>query len=108
MFSVSRIDIKGCVEIIRAQEQDVADKHMNILRYTTKHLNDEKTPKDIKDLIMEKTKTKEDFAIQHSQWREKNEGNVIALLTMGIRQLLTDSSWKADSSVANYTYLLIN
>ena len=45
MLSVSRIDIKGCVEIIRAQEQDVADKHMNILRYTTKHLNDEKTPK---------------------------------------------------------------
>ena len=67
MLSVSRIDIKGCVEIIRAQEQDVADKHMNILRYTTKHLNDEKTPKDIKDLIMEKTKTKEDFAIEHSQ-----------------------------------------
>ena len=108
MFSVSRIDIKGCVEIIRAQEQDVADKHMNILRYTTKHLNDEKTPKDIKDLIMEKTKTKEDFAIQHSQWREKKEGNVIALLTMGIRQLLTDSSWRVDSSVANYTFLLTN
>ena len=65
------MDIKGCVEIIQAQEQDVADKHMNILRYTTKHLNDEKTPKVILDLLMEKTKTKDDFAIQHSQWREK-------------------------------------
>ena len=36
---------------MREQEKDVTDKHLNILRYTTKHLNDENTPKNIKNLF---------------------------------------------------------
>lgn len=47
----SFIDIKGCVQIIRQQDKDFSEKHMNILRYTTKHLNDENTPKAIKSLF---------------------------------------------------------
>ena len=50
-FSGSFIDIKGCVQIIRQQDKDFSEKHMNILRYTTKHLNDENTPKAIKSLF---------------------------------------------------------
>lgn len=47
----SLIDIKGCVQIIRQQDKDFSEKHMNILRYTTKHLNDETTPKATKALF---------------------------------------------------------
>ena len=50
-FPGSLIDIKGCVQIIRQQDKDFSEKHMNILRYTTKHLNDETTPKATKALF---------------------------------------------------------
>ena len=51
LLTGSVIDVKGCVRIVREQEKDVTDKHLNILRYTTKHLNDENTPKNIKNLF---------------------------------------------------------
>lgn len=47
----SHIDIKGSVRILKEQD-DGNESLVNALRYTTKHLNDETTPKTIKLLLI--------------------------------------------------------
>ena len=44
--------MKGCMKVLRDQN-DGTDGLLNALRYTTKHLNDETTPKNVKQLICE-------------------------------------------------------
>jgi hypothetical protein len=46
----SHIDLKGSVRILREQS-DQNESLLNALRYTTKHLNDESTPKAVKMLL---------------------------------------------------------
>ena len=46
------MDVKGCMKVLRDQKEGT-DGLLNALRYTTKHLNDETTPKNVKQLICE-------------------------------------------------------
>ncbi|XP_053207130.1 CYFIP-related Rac1 interactor B-like [Panonychus citri] len=48
----SPIDIKGTIKVLRDQPSNVVEGLLNALRYTTKHLNDENTPKQIKALLV--------------------------------------------------------
>lgn len=48
----SNVDVKGCMKVLRDQKGET-DGLLNALRYTTKHLNDETTPKAVKQLICE-------------------------------------------------------
>lgn len=47
----SHVDIKGCIKVLREQPHSSAEGLLNALRYTTRHLNDENTPKQIKSLL---------------------------------------------------------
>ncbi|GAB6026633.1 hypothetical protein CHUAL_013040 [Chamberlinius hualienensis] len=47
----SHVDIKGCIKVLKEQPPSSAEGLLNALRYTTKHLNDEGTPKHIKHLL---------------------------------------------------------
>jgi len=47
----SHIDVKGCVKLLQAQPAIKAEPLLNALRYTTKHLNEEATPKNIRNLL---------------------------------------------------------
>lgn len=47
----SHVDVKGCVKLLQAQPAIKAEPLLNALRYTTKHLNEENTPKNIRNLL---------------------------------------------------------
>ncbi|ROT73203.1 CYFIP-related Rac1 interactor B [Penaeus vannamei] len=47
----SNVDVKGCVKVLKDQPASSSENLLNALRYTTKHLNDENTPKQIKTLL---------------------------------------------------------
>lgn len=47
----SHIDVKGCIRLLQAQPAVKAEPLLNALRYTTKHLNEENTPKNIRNLL---------------------------------------------------------
>ncbi|XP_075875985.1 CYFIP-related Rac1 interactor B-like [Nelusetta ayraudi] len=47
----SNIDMKGCIRLLKEQPSSRVDGLLNALRYTTKHLNDEATPKHIRNLL---------------------------------------------------------
>lgn len=47
----SPVDIKGAVKVLKEQPPGNVDGLLNALRYTTLHLNDEDTPKQIKALL---------------------------------------------------------
>lgn len=47
----SHIDVKGCVRLLQAQPATKAEPLLNALRYTTKHLNEDTTPKNIRNLL---------------------------------------------------------
>jgi len=47
----SNMDVKGCVRVLKEQPTDRSESLLNALRYTTRHLNDESTPKHIKTLL---------------------------------------------------------
>jgi len=47
----SKINIKGCIRLIQGSAGVDADSLLNTLRFTSKHLNDETTPKSIKNLL---------------------------------------------------------
>jgi hypothetical protein len=47
----SHVDIKGCVRLLQQQPAIKAEPLLNALRYTTKHLNEENTPKNIRNLL---------------------------------------------------------
>lgn len=47
----SSIDVKGAIKVLKEQNTDKSQGLINALRYTTKHLNDETTPKQIKMLL---------------------------------------------------------
>lgn len=47
----SNIDIKGCIKLLKEQSPNSVEGLLNALRYTTKHLNDESTPKQIKNML---------------------------------------------------------
>lgn len=47
----SHVDIKGCIKVLKEQPVPNAEGLLNALRYTTKHLNDETTPKHIRNLL---------------------------------------------------------
>ena len=49
LTSGSNVDVKGCMKVVRGQSG--TDGLLNALRYTTKHLNDDTTPKAVKQLI---------------------------------------------------------
>lgn len=48
----SNIDIKASIKVLKDQPQGSVDGLLNALRYSTKHLNDETTPKNIKGLLV--------------------------------------------------------
>ncbi|XP_051990101.1 CYFIP-related Rac1 interactor B-like [Xyrauchen texanus] len=47
----SKIDMKGCIKVLRYQPPNSVEGLLNALRYTTKHLNDESTSKQIKNML---------------------------------------------------------
>lgn len=47
----SKIDMKGCIKVLKDQPPNSVDGLLNALRYTTKHLNDESTNKTIKSML---------------------------------------------------------
>lgn len=50
-IKTSNIDIKGCIRLLKEQSPNSVEGLLNALRYTTKHLNDESTPKQIKNML---------------------------------------------------------
>uniref|UniRef100_A0A2K5IYR1 CYRIA/CYRIB Rac1 binding domain-containing protein n=1 Tax=Colobus angolensis palliatus TaxID=336983 RepID=A0A2K5IYR1_COLAP len=47
----SKIDMKGCIKVLKDQPPNSVEGLLNALRYTTKHLNDETTSKQIKSML---------------------------------------------------------
>jgi len=47
----SKLDVKGCIRILKEQPATKSESLLNALRYTTRHLNDDSTPKQIKALL---------------------------------------------------------
>uniref|UniRef100_A0A672H376 CYRIA/CYRIB Rac1 binding domain-containing protein n=1 Tax=Salarias fasciatus TaxID=181472 RepID=A0A672H376_SALFA len=47
----SKIDMKGCIKVLKDQPPNSVDGLLNALRYTTKHLNDDSTNKTIKSML---------------------------------------------------------
>ncbi|XP_040210899.1 CYFIP-related Rac1 interactor B isoform X1 [Rana temporaria] len=47
----SKIDMKGCIKVLKEQPPNSVEGLLNALRYTTKHLNDESTSKQIKAML---------------------------------------------------------
>lgn len=47
------VDVKGCVKVLKEYDKAQSESLMNALRYTTKHLNDESTPKSTKSLLFD-------------------------------------------------------
>lgn len=47
----SGIEVKSCIRILKEQERGKAETLLNALRYSTKHLQDESTPKTIKAML---------------------------------------------------------
>ena len=47
----SSIDMKASIRVLKDQPPGIVDGLLNALRYTTKHLNDETTPKNIRTLL---------------------------------------------------------
>ncbi|XP_020322620.1 CYFIP-related Rac1 interactor B [Oncorhynchus nerka] len=47
----SKIEMKGCIKVLKDQPQSSVEGLLNALRYTTKHLNDETTSKQIKNML---------------------------------------------------------
>lgn len=45
------IDIRAAIRALRSHENEHVEKLLNALRYTTKHLNDEDTPKSVRQLL---------------------------------------------------------
>uniref|UniRef100_A0AAY4DY86 CYRIA/CYRIB Rac1 binding domain-containing protein n=1 Tax=Denticeps clupeoides TaxID=299321 RepID=A0AAY4DY86_9TELE len=44
-------EMKGCIKVLREQQPNSVEGLLNALRYTTKHLNDETTSKQIKSML---------------------------------------------------------
>nr|XP_006820198.1 PREDICTED: protein FAM49B-like [Saccoglossus kowalevskii] len=47
----SSIDIKGCIKVLKVQHPTKVEGLLNALRYTSKHFNDDSTPKNIKAML---------------------------------------------------------
>lgn len=47
----ANIDMKGCIRLLKEQPPSSVEGLLNALRYTTKHLNDESTSKQIKNML---------------------------------------------------------
>uniref|UniRef100_H0VMD0 CYRIA/CYRIB Rac1 binding domain-containing protein n=1 Tax=Cavia porcellus TaxID=10141 RepID=H0VMD0_CAVPO len=47
----SKIDMKGCIKVLKEQAPDSVEGLLNALRFTTKHLNDETTSKQIRAML---------------------------------------------------------
>ncbi|XP_037541184.1 protein FAM49A isoform X2 [Nematolebias whitei] len=47
----SKIDMKGCIKVLKEQPAEKVEGLLNALRFTTKHLNDESTPKNIRTML---------------------------------------------------------
>uniref|UniRef100_A0A4W4EV95 CYRIA/CYRIB Rac1 binding domain-containing protein n=1 Tax=Electrophorus electricus TaxID=8005 RepID=A0A4W4EV95_ELEEL len=47
----SKIDMKGCIKVLRDQPPNSVEGLLNALRYTTKHLHDDSTAKTIKTML---------------------------------------------------------
>lgn len=45
------IDVRGCIRLLQADKHEDIDNLLSALKYTTKHLNEDSTPKDIKKLL---------------------------------------------------------
>lgn len=48
----SHIDMKACIKVLKDQQPCDVESLLNALRYTTRHLNEETTPKHIKHLLI--------------------------------------------------------
>ncbi|XP_067862472.1 CYFIP-related Rac1 interactor B-like [Heptranchias perlo] len=47
----SKIDMKGCIKILKEQPPASAEGLLNALRYTTRHLNDDTTSKQLRSML---------------------------------------------------------
>uniref|UniRef100_A0A8C9TVF4 Family with sequence similarity 49 member A n=1 Tax=Scleropages formosus TaxID=113540 RepID=A0A8C9TVF4_SCLFO len=50
-IKTSKIDMKGCIKVLKDQPADNVEGLLNALRFTTKHLNYESTPKNIRAML---------------------------------------------------------
>lgn len=55
LFPGSTVDVKGCVKVLKDEDKSRSESLLNALRYTTKNLNCENTPKNIRNLLLEGT-----------------------------------------------------
>uniref|UniRef100_A0AAZ1X5F9 CYRIA/CYRIB Rac1 binding domain-containing protein n=1 Tax=Oreochromis aureus TaxID=47969 RepID=A0AAZ1X5F9_OREAU len=46
-------EMKGCIRVLKEQPPSSVEGLLNALRYTTKHLNDETTSKQIKNMLQQ-------------------------------------------------------
>ena len=50
----SSVDVKGCVRVLRDHpDRQLSESLLNALRYTTRHVNDESTPRSVKAALFE-------------------------------------------------------
>ncbi len=54
------MDVKGCLRLLRDRETESTSREeteslLNALRYTTRHLNEEATPKSVRAMLFEDT-----------------------------------------------------
>uniref|UniRef100_A0A8D0CI23 Family with sequence similarity 49 member A, like n=2 Tax=Scleropages formosus TaxID=113540 RepID=A0A8D0CI23_SCLFO len=47
----SKIDMKGCIKVLKEQDSNSVEGLLNALRYTTRHLNDDSTSKQIRAML---------------------------------------------------------
>ncbi|XP_076341028.1 CYFIP-related Rac1 interactor B-like isoform X1 [Tachypleus tridentatus] len=47
----SHIDVKSCIKVLKEHPPELVESLLNALRYTTIHLNDESTPKHIRNML---------------------------------------------------------
>lgn len=50
-IKTTQIDVRGSIKVLKEQPPTVVEGLLNALRYTTRHLNDDTTPKNIKSLL---------------------------------------------------------
>lgn len=47
----TQIDVRGSIKVLKEQPPTMVEGLLNSLRYTTRHLNDDTTPKNIKNML---------------------------------------------------------
>lgn len=75
--NVLLFQVKGCVKLLKDQPPCKSEGLLNALRYTTKHLNEENTPKNIKNLLAAWLPKQRGCCIR--SWDKLNERHILCI-----------------------------